>query len=243
MWPQGMMHALRDPSEPPRNSVQKVFYYDCFPDSTASENTEQKGFIETMRSLPGWHIREGRLAGSRKDERGQKRVDVLLTVEMLSHAVAKNMDRAILIAGDDDFTPLVAELLRHGTYVELWSDARSESPYLAHHSDERHRMGLWFYWRLTAPNFREQNPYPQGRQQPLLDGGQVLRFATARGGQTVKTILVGGDYHFCIMEGQQIFSRASAKRLQVLDRFLNDVMDPDMLPERWTDGDYPTSSK
>ena len=94
----GLQSALGAYSHSPRR-IDKLFYYDCFDESKRQNETdEQHGaritadsrFRESIRLQPGWHVREGRLAGSRKEGRSQKRVDVLLTVEMMSHAIAKN---------------------------------------------------------------------------------------------------------------------------------------------------------
>ena len=92
--------------------LEKCFYYDCVderkneaesPEEFKHRVAAQEELFNSIRRVPGWHVPEGRLVGSRKQSR-QKRVDVLLTVEMLSHAFNKNMGHAILIAGDDDFT-------------------------------------------------------------------------------------------------------------------------------------------
>jgi hypothetical protein len=71
--------------------VQKVFYYDCIderqrenePDDEFDERVKaQEDLFTSIREVAGWHVREGRLVGARKHNRSQKRVDVLLAVEM-----------------------------------------------------------------------------------------------------------------------------------------------------------------
>lgn len=49
-----------------------------------------------------------------------KRVDITLATEMLSHAHSSNYDVAILVAGDEDYVPLVQEVKRMGKQVALW---------------------------------------------------------------------------------------------------------------------------
>lgn len=52
--------------------------------------------------------------------RGSKRVDISLAVDMLSHAHRNNYDIAILVAGDEDYIPLVESVMAEGKRVYLW---------------------------------------------------------------------------------------------------------------------------
>jgi uncharacterized LabA/DUF88 family protein len=49
-----------------------------------------------------------------------KRVDISLSVDMLSHAHRKNYDLAVLVAGDEDYVPLVQAVEAEGCRVALW---------------------------------------------------------------------------------------------------------------------------
>lgn len=52
--------------------------------------------------------------------RGSKRVDISLATEMLGHAHRGNYDMAVLVAGDEDYVPLVEAVAREGARVVLW---------------------------------------------------------------------------------------------------------------------------
>jgi uncharacterized LabA/DUF88 family protein len=52
--------------------------------------------------------------------RGSKRVDITLATDMLSHAHKKNYDLAVLVAGDEDYIPLVRAVKSEGCQVFLW---------------------------------------------------------------------------------------------------------------------------
>jgi uncharacterized LabA/DUF88 family protein len=52
--------------------------------------------------------------------RPSKRVDIQLSTEMLGHAHRGNYDLAILVAGDEDYVPLVEAVQREGKRVVLW---------------------------------------------------------------------------------------------------------------------------
>lgn len=49
-----------------------------------------------------------------------KRVDITLATEMLTHAHRKNYDIAVLVAGDQDYVPLVEAVKAEGCQVALW---------------------------------------------------------------------------------------------------------------------------
>lgn len=57
-----------------------------------------------------------------KKEKGRpsKRVDITLATDMLTHAYRNNYDVAILVAGDDDYVPLVQAIKNDGRRVVLW---------------------------------------------------------------------------------------------------------------------------
>ena len=52
--------------------------------------------------------------------KGSKRVDISLTTDMLSHAFRDNYDAAVLVAGDEDYVPLVDAVANLGKNVFLW---------------------------------------------------------------------------------------------------------------------------
>jgi uncharacterized LabA/DUF88 family protein len=52
--------------------------------------------------------------------RRSKRVDITLATDMLTHAHRGNYDIAILVAGDEDYVPLVDAVKQEGQRVVLW---------------------------------------------------------------------------------------------------------------------------
>ena len=49
-----------------------------------------------------------------------KRVDITLATDMLTHAHRRNYDIAILVAGDEDYVPLIHAIKEEGRRVVLW---------------------------------------------------------------------------------------------------------------------------
>ncbi len=70
-----------------------------------------------------------------KKEKGKqsKRVDITLATDMLLHATRKHYDLAVLVAGDEDYVPLVEAVQGEGARVAVWfvSDGLSEALRLA----------------------------------------------------------------------------------------------------------------
>ncbi len=224
---------------------EKMFYYDCVDERRDGNESDeqlarrvkaQEDRFNLIRDAPGWHVREGRLVGARKGVRQrQKPVDILLAVEMLSHAFNKNMHEAILIAGDDDFTPLVEELLRHGTYVQVLSDRRSGSLHLMHTADVGRRMGYPFYWHLTPIGFQKEHPLPDDASVAFnVDGGRRVEYGICEAGEKVEIFESGGVFHFCVPRERNMVSKVRARDLRMLRAYLEyEFSERNLLPEEW----------
>jgi uncharacterized LabA/DUF88 family protein len=65
--------------------------------------------------------------------KGSKRVDITLATDMLLHATRKHYDVAVLVAGDEDYVPLVKAVQGEGARVYVWfvSDGLSHALYMA----------------------------------------------------------------------------------------------------------------
>jgi uncharacterized LabA/DUF88 family protein len=71
----------------------------------------------------------------RTKDRGSKRVDIQLTTDMLLHASRKNFETAVLIAGDEDYVPLVEAVKSEGRRVLVWFISNGISPALRRAAD------------------------------------------------------------------------------------------------------------
>lgn len=72
----------------------------------------------------------------RKDKaKGSKRVDISLSSDMLLHATRKHFDIAVLVAGDEDYVPLVRAVQGEGARVHVWFLPSGISPALQQASD------------------------------------------------------------------------------------------------------------
>lgn len=136
--------------------ASKAFYYDAV-DESAPDADERKSYLDEIRALDGFHVREGTITGKAKK---QKRVDVQLAVECLTHAHNKNIWHATLIAGDLDFEPLVNALVSAGTHVHVLYERKSAAKGLYQAADVAAEMTLSTFWSWSHLAYRKQNPAP-----------------------------------------------------------------------------------
>ncbi len=78
----------------------------------------------------------------KKDKsKGSKKVDISLATEMLTHAHRRNYDVAVLVAGDEDYIPLVDAVIAEGRRVVLWFINDGLSPALKNKADYYFDLG------------------------------------------------------------------------------------------------------
>lgn len=72
----------------------------------------------------------------RRDKNGRsKQVDISLSVEMLVHATRRHYDIAVLVAGDEDYVPLVRAVQAEGAKVHVWFVSNGLAPKLRREAD------------------------------------------------------------------------------------------------------------
>ncbi|MBP7584350.1 MAG: NYN domain-containing protein [Spirochaetes bacterium] len=79
--------------------------------------------MKELMSLDRWAVRLGKLQRRWEGHREyfeQKRVDVLLSVDMVRHSAAGHIQHAIVVAGDSDFIPAIELTKESGATVSLW---------------------------------------------------------------------------------------------------------------------------
>lgn len=111
----------------------RTYYYHCEPyqsnPPTADEIdrfSKNQAFLARLNKLPHFEIRLGKLAYRGKNaEDGkpilvQKRVDIMLGVDMVLLAVKRTISHAVLVAGDSDFLPAVQVAKDEGVSLHLY---------------------------------------------------------------------------------------------------------------------------
>jgi uncharacterized LabA/DUF88 family protein len=110
----------------------RVYYYYCLPYADDPPQAAQHASRESKRrftaflsSMPRWVLREGRI--ERRGPVGkpdqsiyvQKRVDVMLAVDLTRLAWRGEIGHAVLVSGDADFVPAVEDARAAGVRVTL----------------------------------------------------------------------------------------------------------------------------
>jgi uncharacterized LabA/DUF88 family protein len=123
VWSAALTHLA--PTTP---AIMRKYYY------TALQGDEPK-INDIEKSLKGLGIESPRVF--KKDKgKGSKRVDITLTTDMLIHATRKHYDLAVLIAGDEDYIPLVEAVQREGARVMVCFVSSGLSPALRQAADD-----------------------------------------------------------------------------------------------------------
>jgi uncharacterized LabA/DUF88 family protein len=92
-------------------TIRKYYY------TSVSQDEPRRHEIEDF--LKGAGIEAPRVFAKTKGKRS-KRVDVSLTTEMLTHAHRDNYDLGVLVAGDEDYVPLIEAVMAEGKRVSVW---------------------------------------------------------------------------------------------------------------------------
>ena len=96
-----------------RQRVVRKHYYTC-----ANGDAERLNALHDR--LHEAHI-EAPYVFKKNKRKGSKRVDIQLAVDMLTQASRKSYQTAVLIAGDEDYVPLVQAVKDEGRLVVLWA--------------------------------------------------------------------------------------------------------------------------
>jgi uncharacterized LabA/DUF88 family protein len=170
----------------------KVFYYDALPSKHSAENADAYEerleaaiqFHDKLGALDRFHVYEGdtrRSPSLRRQE--QKKVDVMITVDMLTHAFRSNMQEATLLTGDLDFKPLLDALVNDGMFVTLWYPPKKTNRGLISSADQRRLLNVQSIYSSLKP--RNHLPF-------TLPIGSGLPYEGDRG-ETIETWLADGD--------------------------------------------------
>ena len=129
-------------------AIIRIFYY-------TSLKGDDKKILSVFDSLKKLGVTDPKIFKKKKDNR-TKRVDITLATDMLSHAYNDNYDIAILVAGDEDYVPLVQEIKHCGKQVSLWFLENGLSPFLKRECDHFYNMHKAF---ITESNLLRQFTY------------------------------------------------------------------------------------
>lgn len=104
-------------------SLVRTYYYNAVVDRDREpeRHTRQQRFFESLRKLPYFELRFGRLVYFDWPRQSpiEKGVDVALATDMLVHAFRGSYDTAILVSGDTDYAAALQAVKDRGKHVEV----------------------------------------------------------------------------------------------------------------------------
>jgi len=130
--------------------VLRTYYYSSPPHlshpASEEERARQAGsdsFFRALSRLPRFEVRLGKCE-RRYDVNGevyyeQKRVDVLMAVDMVLLATKHRIERAVLLTGDSDLIPAIEVVRNEGVLVHLYHGGRPHNE-LWNASDDRTQL-------------------------------------------------------------------------------------------------------
>ena len=165
------------------HSYLKIFYYDAFPtqepkepdDAYRSRSSPQEALFKRLRETDHVHVYEGDARRRRRRGLEQKMVDVMLAVDMLTHSFRRNMQRATLLTGDQDFKPLLDALVLEGMLVTLLYPMGETNPELIAASDRRRAITLHDLSEMITRDSKARFNIPIiENQDPKVPFGETL---------------------------------------------------------------------
>ena len=180
----------------------KTFYYDALPVRKPGESESDwdirtgpmQQLLRDASATDGVHV----YAGDARDRRGrgleQKKVDVKIAVDILSHSVRRNMHRATLLTGDNDFKPLLDALRQDGMFVTLWYPNGKTGQELQDAADSRRPLTIGNIRRLLTASSQLDFDLPESKN--------VTPGSRPDGWQQLKTWDQNGIKHFLYKDSQ-----------------------------------------
>jgi len=168
--------------------ASRAYFYDAIDYSRRHDETEKvwesrvlllEQFFSYVRSLSGFHVRPGSVRPGKKRE--QKEVDVSLAVDMMEHGFNGSMSKAVLIAGDVDFRPVVEALVRHGVFVDVWYHRNSFAQELPGAADFGHELRLQQLHSWNTKAFKEAHRIPREYAHAGAPYGELVKVGLVAG--------------------------------------------------------------
>jgi uncharacterized LabA/DUF88 family protein len=122
----------------------RTYLYDCMPYTSNPPTEDEKRryaarakYISALKRLPRFQFRQGKLQKISEGVFRQKRVDIIIAVDLVRMSSNRQIDRAILIAGDSDLVPAIEAARDAGVVVTLYYSPKSVHNELLQSCDER----------------------------------------------------------------------------------------------------------
>jgi uncharacterized LabA/DUF88 family protein len=129
----------------------RTYFYDCKPFVSEPTTPEERvktsnynKFAGKVEALPRFQMRYGKLRKNRDGTFEQKRVDILLAVELVRLSWSGQIGHAVIVTGDSDFVPAIEAAKDAGVITRLYYSRTAVHDELLSAVDERCEMDAAF---------------------------------------------------------------------------------------------------
>lgn len=212
----------------------RAYFYDCLNDiqneretneEFAKRKAKQEAYFAKIRSQIGYHLRLGTLTGRARNLR-QKEVDVQLAVDMLTHGLNGNIRKAVLVAGDLDFRPIVDALVRNGVFVDIWYEKRTASQGLYWSADYGRELGFIDFFGFSDPAFTAKHPLPRVIRGVPANPRNLNAENGHVNGKFIWLALDGGTYKLFVPQWDPHSLTVESENRELLEKYFTAVYGP-----------------
>lgn len=126
-----------------RSDKQVIIYPNELTEKDKKFREDKERFYNGLKILPKFEVKYGELQLI-NGEFKQKGVDVLMSLDIVDKCFDKQIQHAILLAGDADFIPAIHKAKECGTIVHLFCNKNKVNKNLLFEVDEVHNFDLSF---------------------------------------------------------------------------------------------------
>lgn len=137
----------------------RTYFYDCMPYQSDPPLPEEKEkyssyckFRDVVERLPRFQMRLGKLKKNSDGSFEQKRVDILLAVELVRLSWSGQIRYAVIVTGDSDFVPAIEAAKDAGVITTLYYSNGTVHNELLSAVDERYEMDRVFFENVKREN-------------------------------------------------------------------------------------------
>lgn len=157
----------------------RTYLYHCMPHVSDPPTDDEKNryaardrYISALKRLPRFQFRQGKLQRTSDGGFKQKRVDILIAVDIVRMSSNRQIDRIVLIAGDSDLVPAIEAARDAGVVVTLYYSPNSVHNELLQSCDERVEITHNLINKVKATVATAPSPTATHRPKPSEPAGK-----------------------------------------------------------------------
>ncbi|MHA1150432.1 MAG: LabA-like NYN domain-containing protein [Promethearchaeota archaeon] len=99
-----------------RNLIEAILYMGIM----YPVKEKDKAWLSKLSHL-GYHVKTRAVKVAPNGRKKEKRIDILMAIDIIAAVYEKSFDKVVLVSGDGDFIPVIKKLKELNKKVEIWS--------------------------------------------------------------------------------------------------------------------------